>query len=264
MSYPSRQQAARQGAWGYLVGRKNLPNIPYRDMADSGMGLLVQPDDPAYLDVLREAFSFGVSPGLWVPDRDGEGPGAYASRVIDATKAIASVGLGPWKVVVNPEHNAIGTQDWSRKPGEEPHWWKWMDNLAGILKTTFPSRLFSTSIPAMQDYVNWPAVFRLGDASLQLYGGSSGEQRFDPVDSFERLRRNSYMDPADVDPRRVSFDVGCRHTDWYLEGAVPRLAQAGLRGISLWTLDEDVTQQGSSFVKYAPLVRNGALALKAA
>jgi hypothetical protein len=264
MTYPTRQQAARQGAWGYLVGRRNLPNIPYRDMADTGMGLLVQPDDPAYLDVLREAFSFGVSPGLWVPDRDGEGINAYAQRVIDATKAIASAGLGPWKVVVNPEHNAIGTQDWSRKPGEEPRWWFWMENVASILKAAFPSRLFSTSIPANQDYVNWPAVFRLGDASLQLYGGSSGEQRFDPVESFERLRRNSYMDPADVDPRRVSFDVGCRHTDWYLEGAVPRLAQAGLRGICLWTLDEDVTQQGSSFVKYAPLVRNGALALKAA
>jgi hypothetical protein len=45
VSYPSRQQAARQGAWGFLVGRKNVPNIPYRDMADTGMGLLVQPDD---------------------------------------------------------------------------------------------------------------------------------------------------------------------------------------------------------------------------
>jgi hypothetical protein len=208
--------------------------------------------------------TFGVSPGVWVPDRgrgDRRAPTGRASRSITA---IAKANLGPWRVVINPEHNAMGKQDWSRKPGEEPRWWSWLDDVVTNLKNTFPSRVFATSIPANQDYVNWPAVFRLGDASLQLYGGSSGEERFDPVESFERLRRNSYMDPADVDPRRVSFDVGCRHTDWYLEGAVPRLAQAGLRGISLWTLDEDVTQQGSSFVKYAPLVRNGALALKAA
>lgn len=264
MAYPTRQQAARQGFWAFLVKRDDMPNVPFADIASVGGGILVQPDDPDYLAVLRDALAAGVAPGLWVPDRDGESAADYAIRVSDAITAIQRAKLGPWRVVLNPEHNAIGTGDFDRSKPTRPRWWSWMTGVTMGLKVAYPARLFSTSIPAMQDYVNWPAVFQLGDASLQLYGGADGNIRFDPVESLERLRRNTYMDPADVDPRRVTFDVGCHHTDWYLEpvNGVPRIAQAGVRGLSLWSLDEDWTSL--SFTKYRDLVRNGVLALRAA
>jgi hypothetical protein len=265
VSYPTRQQAARQGFWTFLVKRDDMPNVPFADIAAIGGGVLVQPDDPDHLDVLADAMKFGCAPGLWVPDRDGETEASYITRVKDAIDSIAARKLGPWRVVLNPEHNAIGTTDWRTAPGApKPRWWTWLDTVADTLKATYTTRLFTTSIPAQQDFVNWPAVFRLGDASLQLYGGSDGSIRFDPTSSLERLRRNSYMDPADVDPRRVTFDVGSHHTDWYLEpvNGIPRIAQAGLRGLSLWSLDED--WMTLSFKKYQPLVQNGVLALRAA
>lgn len=256
--------------WFYLVKRDDMPNVPYVDLRDCGLtGQLAQPDDPKMIETLGRGFELGVQPGLWVPDRPNETAAGYVARVADAITAIQQAKLGPNLVVLNPEWNAIGKGDFDRTKPARPAWWTWLDDALTQLRTRYPSRLFDVSIPAMQDYVNWPAVFRLNmRARLQLYGGSSGELRFDPAAAIERLRINSYLDPSDADPRRVCFDVGARHADYYLEpvtvpglpASTPRIVAAGLRGVALWTIDEDFLQR--SYVKYRALIDQGAIALR--
>jgi hypothetical protein len=146
--------------WFYLVKRDDMPNVPYVDLRDCGLtGQLAQPDDPKMIETLGRGFELGVQPGLWVPDRPNETAAGYVARVADAITAIQQAKLGPNLVVLNPEWNAIGKGDFDRTKPARPGWWTWLDDALTQLRTRYPSRLFDVSIPAMQDYVNWPAVF---------------------------------------------------------------------------------------------------------
>lgn len=261
-------------AWYYVVQSADMPgNKPSIGdlMANYFTGALVQPpiDDPFAIELLQEQFAQGGAPGLWVPDRLGETPEQYVGRVEEGIRAISAAKLGPWLVVLNPEHNGMGYGPRGQRPAEPG--WQWLGKMLGIYRLGFASRLTDVSFPAMQDGVNYPAIFGHGcRLRLQLYGGDSGEVRFDPLAAFERVRINSFLDPGDVDARRVSFDVGARHADYYLApvnapglpAGLPRLLAAGLRGIALWEIDSDWDVGQRSYHAYRSLIEKGYVALR--